>query len=223
MSYALFLLITMALTLGAQGYINSMYKKTRTIFLKRSISGMEVARKILDENGLKNVKVVEVAGTLTDHYDPRNKTVSLSKDIYNNTSVASCSVAAHECGHAIQDKEGYTFLRFRNAIIPVVNFASRAGYVIIMISLLTSMLRLLWIGIVLELVILLFQVVTLPVEFNASNRALKQLTKLNIVTEKEHSSCRQMLTAAALTYVAAVAAAILEILRLVMMTNRDRS
>ena len=162
-------------------------------------------------------------GTLTDHYDPRNKTVSLSKDIYQNSTVASCSVAAHECGHAIQDKEGYTFLRFRNAIIPVVNLASKAGYVIIMISLLTSIMKLLWIGILMELVILLFQVVTLPVEFNASNRALKQLTKLNLVTKKEHSSCKQMLTAAALTYVAAVAAAILEVLRLVLMANRNRS
>lgn len=223
MIYTLFLLVTMALTLGAQGYINSMYNKTKKISLNRTISGSEVARKILDENGLKNVKVVEVEGTLTDHYDPRNKTVSLSKDIYHNTSVASCSVAAHECGHAIQDKEGYSFLRFRNSIIPVVNLASRAGYFIIMISLFTSLIRLLWLGILMELVILLFQVVTLPVEFNASNRALKQLITLNLVTDKEHASCKKMLTAAALTYVAAVAAAILEILRLVMIANRDRS
>ena len=112
MIYTLFLLVTMALTLGAQGYINSMYNTTKKISLNRTISGSEVARKILDENGLKNVKVVEVEGTLTDHYDPRNKTVSLSKDISHHTSVASCSVAAHECGHAIQDKENYTFLRF---------------------------------------------------------------------------------------------------------------
>ena len=223
MSYTLILLVTMALTLGAQGYINSMYQKTKKISLERTISGKDVARKILDENGLKNVKVVEVEGTLSDHYDPRNKTVNLSTDIYQNTSVASASVAAHECGHAIQDKEGYTFLKFRNSIVPVVNLASKAGYVIIMISLFTSLFRLLWIGILMELVILMFQVVTLPVEFNASNRALKQLTKLNLVTKQEHASCKKMLTAAALTYVAAVASAIIEVLRLVMIANRNRS
>ncbi len=222
MFYYLILILTMGITLGAQNYINSMYKKTKEISLNRHISGKEVARKILDENGLREVKIVEVEGTLTDHYDPRNKTVNLSSDIYNNYSVASASVASHECGHALQDKEGYVFLRFRNSIVPLVNFASKAGYFIILISVLTSWLRLLWIGIIMELVILLFQLVTLPVEFDASNRALKQIQTLNIVTEKEHDSCRKMLFAAALTYVAGVASAILEVVRLVLMAKQDR-
>ena len=220
--YYFILLITLVITMGSQSYIQSTYKKTKEIKSEKGLSGREVARKILDENGLKNVKVLEVEGTLSDHYDPKNKTVSLSTDIYHNTSLASIAVASHECGHAIQDKEGYAFLRFRNSIVPLVNFASKIGYVIIMISLLASLTKLMWVGILLEAFILLFQVVTLPVEFNASSRALKQIVDLKIVDKKEQGTCRTMLTAAALTYVAAVASAILEILRLVMM-SRDRN
>ena len=217
----LIILITLIITLGSQHYIQSMYNKTRRIPSKKEMSGKEVARKILDANGLKNVQIHEVSGTLSDHYDPRNKTVNLSQDIYENTSLASISVAAHECGHAIQDKNGYLFLRFRNSIIPIVNLASKAGYIIIMIGLFTSALGLLWLGIAMELIILLFQVVTLPVEFNASSRALKQIEELKIVKKEEHSMCRAMLRAAALTYVAAVASAILDILRLVLIARRD--
>ena len=185
------------------------------------MTGREVARKILDKNGLKNVKVLEVSGMLTDHYDPRNKTVSLSTDIYNNNSIASLSVAAHECGHAIQDKNDYFFLRFRNSIVPIVNLSSRLGYIAIMIGLFTSLTGFLWIGIFLEFIILLFQVVTLPVEFNASSRALKQLEELEIVSKREHRLCYKMLKAAALTYVASVATAILQIFRLLLIARSD--
>lgn len=217
----LILLISMVITMGAQSFINNMYKKTRVIKSKSHMTGCEVARKILDENGLKKVKVLKVEGTLTDHYNPQEKTVSLSTDIYEGTSLASVSVASHECGHAIQDKNDYFFLRFRNSIVPFVNIASRLGYIIIMISIVMSLFKLLWIGILMELVILLFQVVTLPVEFDASNRALKEILRLEIVDKKEQSSCRGMLTAAALTYVASVAAAVLEILRLLLIARRD--
>ena len=178
--------------------------------------------RILDENGLKNVKVVEVAGNLSDHYDPKEKIVRLSTDIYNNTSLASVAVASHECGHAIQDKNNYTFLRIRSSIVPLVNIASRAGYIIIVISFMMSLMKLLWVGILMEFVILAFQVITLPVEFNASNRALKQIKELKIVDEEEHVSCKSMLTAAALTYVASVASAIIEIVRLLFILNRRR-
>lgn len=221
MGYYIVLLVSMALTLGAQFFINSVYQKTKKIRAKNSMSGCDVARKILDSNGLKKVKVQEIEGTLSDHYDPKNKVVSLSTDIYNGSSLASVAVAAHECGHAIQDKVGYSFLRFRHSMIPLVNFASRAGYIIIMISVFTSLLKLLWVGICLELVILLFQMVTLPVEFNASNRALKQIVELGIVEKKESFKCKEMLFAAALTYVASVATAILEIVRLISMARRD--
>ncbi len=220
--YYIILILTLAITLGSQNYIHSTYRKTREILSEKGLSGREVARKILDDNGLKSVKVEEVSGTLSDHYDPKNKVVRLSTDIYQNSSLASVAVASHECGHALQDKEGYSFLRIRNSIVPIVNIASRAGYIIILISFMFSMLKLLWIGVLMELAILAFQLLTLPVEFNASNRALNQIKELRIVQDKEHSYCKKMLTAAALTYVASVATAILEIFRLVLIANRKR-
>ena len=221
MYYYIILGVTLLITLGSQGYLKLIYKSTKKVLSESGMTGEMVARKILDANGLSHVKVQAVDGELTDHYDPSSKMVRLSKDIYANTSLASISVAAHECGHAIQDKEGYFFLRFRSSIVPLVNFASKIGYAVIVISLITSLAKLMWIGILLEAVILLFQLVTLPVEFNASSRALKQIVDLKIVQEKEHSQCKKMLVAAALTYVASVASAILEILRLVLM-SRDR-
>lgn len=215
-------IITLIITLGAQAYISLKYSSTRKIRATTGLSGRDVARKILDANGLENVRIAEVSGELTDHYDPRNKTVNLSSDIYNGTSVASYSVASHECGHAIQDKDGYLFLRIRSSIVPLVNFSSRAGYFAILFGLIFSWMDLLFIGIIFEAVILLFQLITLPVEFNASHRALGELEKLNLVTEPEHSKARGMLIAAALTYVASVATAILEILRLLLIfSSRD--
>ena len=217
----LVMVIAMLLTLGAQGYINSWYKKTKKISATSKMSGREVARKILDENGLSNVKVVETGGVLSDHYDPKAKTVRLSSDIYNNTSLASISVAAHECGHAIQDKNNYFFLRFRSAIVPFVNIASTLGYVAIMLGIFAGALGFIRIGIVMECVILGFQIITLPVEFNASHRALIQLKELKIVENTEHKYCYKMLRAAALTYVASVATAVLQVLRLILIARRN--
>lgn len=215
-------IVTLLITLGAQAYISLKYSSTRKIRATSGLSGRDVARKILDANGLENVRIAEVTGELTDHYDPRNKTVNLSSNIYNGTSVASYSVASHECGHAIQDKDGYLFLKIRSSIVPLVNFSSRAGYFAILFGLIFSWMDLLLIGIIFEAVILLFQIITLPVEFNASHRALGELEKLNLVTESEHSKAKGMLIAAALTYVASVATAILEILRLLLIfSSRD--
>ncbi len=214
--------ITLLITLGAQSFINSSYNQTKGIKDTKGLTGKEVARKILDANGLKKIKIEKQDGTLTDHYDPKSKVVRLSADIYENNSLASVSVASHECGHAIQDKDGYFFLRLRSSIVPLVNIASSLGYVAIMIGLMAGILNLLRIGIALEFVILAFQLITLPVEFNASNRALKQITDLGIVNSDEHRYCRKMLTAAALTYVAAVASAILQIFRLILIArSRD--
>lgn len=210
------LLLSLLVTLAAQIYINSSYKKTKRIKNRAGITGAQTARKILDENGLSNVKVEEVSGILGDHYNPRTKTVRLSSDIYRNTSIASASVAAHETGHAIQDKEGYFFLKLRNSIVPLVNFASYAGYFAILIGIIASSLKIIWIGIIAEIVILVFQLITLPVEFDASKRALKQLEKQKILEKIEISTSKKMLTAAALTYVASVTATILEILRLLI-------
>lgn len=219
--YTILFFISFMITIASQIYINSKYNKTSKIQNINQYTGKEVARKILDKNGLKNVKIKEVSGTLSDHYDPQNKVVNLSSDIYNGRTIAAISVASHECGHAIQDKNGYLFLRIRSSIVPLVNFASKIGYIIIMISIITSIFKLLWIGIITELIILLFQIITLPVEFNASNRALKQIEKLNIINPDEKKECSGMLRAAALTYVAGVATSLIEIFRLILIARSD--
>ncbi len=211
------IIITLVITLGAQAYINSSYQNTKKMKNKKNVTGQEVARAILDQNHLENVKVEEVRGILSDHYDPSKKVIRLSSEVYHSPSIASASVAAHECGHAIQDKKDYVFLRFRNAIIPIVNFASIAGYFAIVIGIFASSFGMIWFGIAMEVIILAFQLITLPVEFNASNRALQQLEELHLLERDELESSKQMLTAAAMTYVASVATAILQILRLILL------
>ena len=219
-TYIIFITVVMLITGGAQAYIKLNYNKYKQVRVKSGKSGYDVAREILDKNGLSKVLIVETEGELSDHYDPSKKCVKLSHDIYHGESIASVSVASHECGHAIQDKNGYTFLRFRNGIVPIVNFASRIGYVVLLIGIFTNYIGLTWVGIGLEGAILLFQLVTLPVEFNASSRALKLIKEYKIVTEDEHSGAKKMLTSAALTYVAGVLAAIMDILRLVLLYGR---
>ncbi len=208
------------ITLSAQLYISSSYRKFKKVTINKNINGKAAARKVLDKNGLSNVEILKVSGSLTDHYDPSRKTVSLSTDIYEDNSIASIAVACHECGHAIQDKEGYLMLRIRHALIPLVNISSYAGYIAIMIGVFFSFIKLVWLGIIFEVVILLFQLVTLPVEFNASSRALKQIKELGLLSKDELKGARTMLVAAALTYVASVAATVLEILRLVLIFGR---
>lgn len=220
MDYYLIIIISFLITIFAQIYIDIKYNSTRKIISEKRITGCEAARKILDANGLQNVKINRISGSLSDYYDPSNKTVNLSDDIYSNNSLASISVAAHECGHAIQDKNGYFFLKLRRKLVPLVNFSSKLGYLAIVIGLFASLTNFIIIGIITELVILLFQLITLPVEFNASNRALKQILELDIVNKNEKRKCKGMLKAAALTYVASVASTILEVLRLIMILRR---
>lgn len=210
------------ITGGAQAYISSNYKKYKQVNVRSSKSGFDVAREILDRNGLSKVLILETEGELTDHYDPSKKVVKLSHDIYNGKSIASVSVASHECGHAIQDKHGYTFLRFRNKIVPIVNFSSKIGYLAIAVGIALSNMNLIWLGIAFELVILLFQLVTLPVEFDASKRALKLIKEYGIVSEDEHAGAKKMLTSAALTYVAGVLSTVSEIFRMIFMYGRNR-
>lgn len=218
----LLVILALIITLGAQFYINSKYKKTRKIMTKKGLKGFEVARKILDKNGLKDVKVEETQGILSDHYDPRGKVVRLSSGIYGRSTVASAAVAAHECGHAIQDKNKYTFLRLRNTIIPIVNLSSTAGYIAIVIGIIAKAAGIIMIGIVFELIILLFQIITLPVEFNASRRGLEQLKDLKLLEADELKAGKSMLNAAALTYVASVASTLLQIARLLLLINRNK-
>ena len=215
-------LIGFGITLLAQIFVSSSYKKYKKIETKSGLQGFEVARRILDMNGLHNVDIVETQGELTDHYDPTRKVVRLSTDIYHGKSIASSSVAAHECGHAVQDKEGYFFLRLRANLVPIVNISTKVGYISLMIGLIFGALKLAWLGIFLELGILLFQLITLPVEFDASKRAAEFLKKETLIEAKEQSGSKKMLNAAAMTYVASVVSALLEVLRLVLIvSNRD--
>ena len=204
------------ITLMAQIYVNNTYNKYKYQSLRKRTTGKDVAREILDRNGLQNIKIVEVRGNLTDHYDPKKKVVSLSSDIYNGDTIAAASVAAHECGHAIQHKEGYFFIKVRTAIVPFVNFSTKIGYLVLMIGIIFGFLKLSLIGIMLLVAMLFFQLVTLPVEFNASNRAKKQLVDLNVVTNDELDDSNTMLRAAALTYVASLITTLLQILRLAL-------
>ena len=215
-------IIGFLITLGAQGLVTSRYSKYGKIESSKGKTGKEVARKILDANGLNDVDINEAAGTLTDHYDPSKKTVNLSTDIYKGTSIAAVAVAAHECGHAIQDKNGYLFLRIRHSLIPTVNICSKLGYVAIFIGLFAGILNLAVIGLIMLCAILVFQLVTLPVEFNASSRAKKQLKELNMVDDSDSRGVSNMLFAAALTYVAALASSVLQILRLALIVSGNR-
>lgn len=198
----------------------SKYKKEPTMSNKK---GYEVARKILDKHGLKNIKVVEVPGDLTDHYDPTAKVVRLSTDIYSGTSIASVSVAAHECGHAIQDKIGYTPMRIRSKLVPIVNFSTKFGYLVIMIGLVLGALKLATLGLILLLSMLLFQLITLPVEFDASRRGKIELDELHILDKEEQKGSSNMLRAAAFTYVASVLSTLLQILRFALMITSRKN
>lgn len=222
--YGLFFL-SIIITLVAQIYVNSSYSKFKKKKNNNNYTGFETARKILDNNGLKDIMILETQGNLTDHYDPKRKVIKLSKDIYHGTSIASLAVAAHECGHAIQDKENYTFLRIRNSIVPVVNLSSKFGYIVIFIGMIFGSFDLALLGILLLCAMLIFQLITLPVEFDASKRAKEEVKKLNITSsEIENNGISTMLTSAALTYVASLATTLIEILRLllVILNNRDR-
>lgn len=216
-----FIIISLLITGGANAFINSAYKQYARVKNKKKISGAEVAREILNKNGLKDIYVVETSGTLTDHYDPARKVIRLSSDIFNGESISAVSVAAHECGHAIQDKVGYTLMKVRSSIVPIVNFSTKIGYVILFIGVIASISDLIWTGIILEAAISVFQLITLPVEVDASKRALRELENLNLVTSEELPKCKTVLSAAALTYVAGVLTAILEILRLILIYGRN--
>ncbi len=214
-------LLALIIPLIAQIYINVCHDKYRRIENKKKLTGFDVARKILDSNGLKDIYVVETRGNLTDHYDPRRKTVKLSSDVFHGDSVASMAVAAHECGHAIQDKEGYLFMKIRSFIFPIVSFGTKIAYIVLFIGLIADIMNLVWAGILLVGLGLIFQLVTLPVEINASKRAIIELENKIGALDNDLDGTKSMLTAAALTYVAGVLSSALEILRLILIF-RDR-
>ena len=207
------------IVIWAQIIINNNYRKYQQFKIKKGISGQEIARKILDANGLNDIHIVETQGDLTDHYDPKRKVIRLSHAIFHEDSISSVGVAAHECGHAIQDKEGYNFMKIRSALVPFVNFVSYLGYLGLIISIIGGITGYLKISILILLVTILFQLVTLPVEFDASKRAKEQLIKLNLIDEEEHDQISKVLFAAAMTYVAGLISNLLQLLRLVILLN----
>ena len=217
------LLLGLNITIVADSYINCSYKKYRQVKSKSGLTGFEVAKKILKKNGLDDIHVVAIKGELTDHYDPKRKVVRLSQSVFDGDSIASVSVAAHEVGHALQDKDNYTFMKIRSALVPAVNFSSKMGYLAVFLGFIFNFLDLALVGIVLLLVILLFQLVTLPVELDASKRAKMQLAELAILDSDEVGQSSSMLMAAAFTYVASLVTTLLEILRLalVVFSRRD--
>ncbi|WP_283705536.1 zinc metallopeptidase [Clostridium perfringens] len=217
----LILIPAILISAWAQFKVSSTFNKYSTVRSINGYTGAQVARILLNDAGLQEVEIQQVPGRLSDHYDPRAKVLRLSSDVYGSTSVASIGVAAHEVGHAIQDKESYSALVFRNAIVSVVNFSSSLSWILFFIGILLSYSTLVTIGIILFSVVVLFQLVTLPVEFNASSRALKLLEARGILYDKEVEGARKVLSAAALTYVAATLMAVLQLVRLIAISNRN--
>ncbi len=212
-------LLGLIIVLWAQANVTGNYKKYLKYKVKSNLSGQEVARKILDANGLNYVHIVETKGELTDHYDPTRKVIRLSSNIFHQSTISSVGVAAHEVGHAIQDKEGYSFMRLRSALVPFVNFVSYLGYFGLIISIFAGLTGYLKISILILCVTILFQLVTLPVEFDASKRAKEQLISLGLIDDSEHEQVSRVLFAAAMTYVAGLISNLLQLLRLVLILN----
>ncbi|MGV3488103.1 MAG: zinc metallopeptidase [Tuberibacillus sp.] len=215
--YLLYFIIIMIIPLWAQARVKGTYNKYARVANETGYTGAQAARMILDQHGLYNVEIEEIGGRLTDHYDPRGKVLRLSSENYHGRSIAGVAVAAHEVGHAIQDKESYAPLRFRHALVPVANLGSNLSYIFIIIGMILHMTQLALLGIVFFAAAVLFQLVTLPVEFNASRRAMVQLADLGLIAGDERRSARKVLSAAALTYVAAALVAVLELFRFVLM------
>ena len=216
-------LIGAALCLLASARVKSAYAKYEKVRSMSGMTGAQVAHRILEENGITDVTVQRVSGRLTDHYNPKTKVVNLSETTYDSPSVAAIAVAAHECGHVCQDYQNYMPLDIRTAIVPVANIGSTLGLPLVIIGLVIGAFPMLvTIGIWLFSASVLFQIVTLPVEFNASSRALRMLESYGILGQEENGSARAVLNAAALTYVAAAASSVLQLLRLIMLSNRGR-
>jgi len=212
-------IIAFVIVLMAQVSVNGAFNKYKKVSTKKGLTGFETARQILDRNGLNNIHIVEVRGNLTDHYDPRRKVVRLSHEIFHGNSVASISIAAHEVGHALQDKNNYIFLKIRAFLVPVVNLISYLGYFSLFISILGGLTSYLMMSILIISATIVFQLITLPVEFDASKRAKVELVNLGIIDKPETKGVEKMLTAAALTYVAGLVSSILNLLRLIIMTR----
>lgn len=218
-----FIIIIPALIISAwaQMKVRSSFSKYSKVSSINKYSGAEVARMLLDANGLYNVLVEEIGGRLTDHYDPRRRVMRLSREVYHGNSLAAIGVAAHETGHAIQHNNQYSPLQIRNIIAPIVSFSSSASWTILLLGMIMGVSYLINIGIILFIAVVLFQIITLPVEFDASNRALKMLKEKNILYANEIKGAKAVLSAAAMTYLAAAITAILQLIRLIAISRDE--
>ncbi|MBR0415427.1 MAG: zinc metallopeptidase [Clostridia bacterium] len=219
----LLIIIPFALCLGAQILVKSRYKKFSRIANARNLTGAQAAYELLQANGVTNVQIARVQGQLTDNYNPRTNTISLSEGVYDSTSIAAIGIACHEAGHACQYAENYFPIKVRSKVIPAANIGSSIGLPLCIIGLIFSSFSFLFtIGIILYSTVFLFQLITLPVEFNASSRALKTIRERGLLQEQEYAGAKSVLTAAALTYVASMASSLLTMVRLLLLNGRRK-
>ena len=216
-------IIGIIISMAASANVNGSFRKYSRVLARRGVRAEQAAETILRNAGIYDVTIQHVSGNLTYHYDPRSKTLRLSDSVYGSSSVSAIGVAAHECGHAIQHDSGYVPLKLRGALVPVVNFASRISMPMILLGLILGYAGIAQIGVILFAAVLIFQLVTLPVEFNASSRAIRVLGGANILYEDEVGAAKKVLRAAALTYIASALATALQLFRLILLTNRRRN
>lgn len=218
--YLILVVPALLISLWAQFKVSSTFNRYNNVFSRRGYTAAQIARTILDANGLRNVRIEHVTGKLTDHYDPRANVIRLSDSVYDSTSVAAIGVAAHESGHAVQYAVGYSPIKLRNAVIPLTNIGSTLSMPLLLLGLIFSFRPLVIGGILLFSLVALFQLITLPVEFNASNRALQILQTGNYLSDEELVGARKTLSAAAMTYVAALLVSLMQLLRLILLYGR---
>ncbi len=221
-TYVVLVLPCIVLSLWASSNVNSTFKKYSRQFSRRGLTGADAAQRVLSANGVRGVRIERVSGNLTDHFDPKTNVIRLSDSVYSNTSTAAIGVACHEAGHAVQYAVGYAPIKLRSAIIPITNFGSKLAMPLILLGLVFTAFgdTLIYLGIACFGLSLVFQLVTLPVEFNASRRAMAAIEEGGLLTEEEQKGARKTLTAAALTYVAATAVALSQLLRLIVIFGR---
>ena len=222
-TYLLIMLPCIVLTIICQINVNTTFNKYSKIRNSRNMTGAQAAEYVLRANGVTGVQIMQVAGNLTDHFDPRSNVIRLSDNVYNSNSIAAVGVACHEAGHAVQHAQGYVPNKIRSAILPVANIGSQLSWIFIVLGLASSMFQvLLYVGIVFFAASVLFTLATLPVEFNASSRALACIRDNDLLSTDEYKGARRTLQAAAMTYVAAAATALLQLLRLILLANNRR-
>lgn len=221
-TYLVFVLIPVLISVWASARVNSTFKKYSDYRNARNLTAAEVTRMILDRNGQQNVRVERVGGSLTDHYDPRDNTIRLSESVYDSTSCAAIGVAAHEAGHAAQHAKGYVPIKIRNALVPVANFASRLAVPLVLLGFIMELGGLVDFAIILYGAVVLFSLITLPVEFDASRRAVVTLDEYGILSTEENAAAKKVLRAAAMTYVASMLVALGSFLRILTLFGRRR-